>query len=74
MSESIANVDVSEIEITSEMIEAGVAEFYKYDERFAPPEVATIKIFQAMIALLSPASPKSAVLGAEAANVWSPYL
>lgn len=60
--------------ITPEMIEAGVSEFYKYDERFAPPEVAAIKIFRAMIVHLPLEVPRSLVLDAEAAVAWSPYL
>ena len=65
---------LSEIEITPEMIEAGVAEFYEYDERFAPPEVAAIKIFLAMVAHLPSKAPKSLALEAEVARAWSPYL
>jgi len=39
----------TEIEITPEMIEAGLREFYKYDSRFDPEEEAVVRIFNAMI-------------------------
>lgn len=43
----IANV-ADEIEITPEMIEAGVCAFYEFDSRFDGAEVAVARIFQAM--------------------------
>jgi len=41
-----------EIEITPEMIEAGLHEFYTYDSRFDPEEDAVSRIFRAMIQAL----------------------
>jgi hypothetical protein len=38
-----------EIEITPEMIEAGVAEFGRYDSRFGRPTEAVERIFMAML-------------------------
>ena len=58
MSEGIANVDVSEIEITPEMIEAGTEAFCGYDSRFEGPEDVVAEIFQAMV-VASPMGPKT---------------
>ena len=40
--------DDSEIEITPEMIEAGLAEFFAYDSRFQSEEEAVKRIYGAM--------------------------
>ena len=40
--------DSTEIEITPEMIEAGVGEFLGYDSRFEEPRDAVIQIYLAM--------------------------
>lgn len=49
MCEGIANVDVSEIEITPEMIAAGVPELLNYDPRYEPPEAAVERLFAVMV-------------------------
>ena len=43
-----ANVDVSEIEVTPEMIEAGVRAFYVRDWGEEPGEWAVVRIYLAM--------------------------
>ena len=45
-----ANADVTEIEVTPEMIEAGVEALVGYDPRFDLEEDAVKKIFLAMVA------------------------
>ena len=47
--EDVANVDVSETEITPEMIEAGAAAFSEYDPMFDNSESMAIEIFRAMV-------------------------
>jgi hypothetical protein len=44
-----AGAPEAEIEITPEMMEAGVAAFFGYDSRFDPPEVAVEEIHRAMM-------------------------
>ena len=52
MSEGIANVDVSEIEITPEMIKAGVEELDAYDGGYMDgPEETVKKIYRTMEAV-----------------------
>ena len=57
MSEGIANADVSEIEVTPEMIEAGSAVLLMYD----PTEDAATEwvgeIYRAMVAVRKPPAP-----------------
>ena len=48
MSEGIANVDVSEIEVTAEMIEAGTAELRGYDSLEDYPRDWVASIYLAM--------------------------
>jgi hypothetical protein len=62
-----------EIEITPEMIKAGVRAFYNYDERFEPVEMAVIRILQVMVSN-QPVQRMQAVPGAEVASDLSPYL
>jgi len=64
-------VSATEIEITPEMIEAGVGEFYKYDDRFEPVDMAVIKIFRAMAAA---DSRRSVMLACDVVQSLSPYL
>ena len=49
MSEGIANVDVSEIEVTPKMMEVGAAELAAYDPRFDSQEDAARGVFLAMV-------------------------
>ena len=48
--EATGNIDVSEIEVTPEMIEAGVSEFCSFDRRFDDEAEAVRRIFLAMCA------------------------
>ena len=48
MSEGIANVDVSAIEITPAMIEAGVEAWSEYDERFEGADEMIERVYRAM--------------------------
>lgn len=50
-----------EIEITPEMIEAGVDAFVGYDSRFEGPHEIVVEIFEAMITVQS--SPEEQILG-----------
>ena len=51
MSDRIANADISEIEITPDMIEVGVEVFCGHDRRFVAEEETVIQIFKSMIEL-----------------------
>ena len=51
MSERIESVDVSEVEVTPEMIEVGILALYEYDPRFSNEKDIVIKIFSAMTAV-----------------------
>ena len=67
---------LDEIEITPEMIDAGIKEFSAYDYRFEPPAAAVIKIFLSMVrALYLLASPSLQVrLASEVESSLSLYL
>ena len=41
--------ELDEIDITPEMIEAGVDEFCSFDDRYEFPEAAVARVFRAMI-------------------------
>jgi hypothetical protein len=47
--EMAAEAETCEIEITPEMIEAGIEEFCGFDSRFESDEDAVVRIFKAMI-------------------------
>ena len=70
--EDIANVDVPEIEITPEMIEAGALAFSAYDSRFEPIEVAALRVFQSMVEASRVA--RRVELASEVGVHLSPYL
>jgi hypothetical protein len=61
-----------EIEITPKMIEVGVKEFYKHDNRFEPAEAAVAKIVSAMFLL--PEREIRVSLASEVEKSLSPYL
>ncbi len=65
--------DVAEIEITPEMVTAGVAAFYDYDDRFEPVEMAVVRILQAAISTRSTQGTRL-VLGVAVAAALAPYL
>ena len=71
--EGIESVDISEIEVTPEMIEAGTLEFCSFDCRFEPQEAAVVRVFQKMVSL-STLGASRVVLASEAASSLSPYL
>lgn len=62
-----------EIEVTPEMIDAGVRAYSAYDCRFEPCEAAVAKIFLSMQKAL-PGIGKRVVLAPEVARSLSPYL
>ena len=51
MSEGIVNADISEIEVTPKMIEAGVMSLLDYDPDFSNEEDTAVEIFKAMLRL-----------------------
>ncbi len=71
--EDIASVDDPEIEVTSEMIEAGTLAFSSYDCRFEPVEAVVFRVFRSMV-LASTAGESRVVLAPEVARSLSPYL
>jgi len=74
MSKDIANVDLPEIEITAEVIEAGVLAFSSYDCRFEPCEAAVVRVFRSILETASPKIGIRVVLAPEVARHLSPYL
>ena len=68
------NVDVSEIEVTAEMIEAGVLAMSKYDCRFEPPDVAVVRIFRSILETASPKIEIRVVLAPDVERCLFPYL
>ena len=63
-----------EIEVTPEMIEAGVLAFSSYDCRFEPCEAAVLRVFRSMLETASPKIERRVVLAPEVARHLSPYL
>lgn len=51
MFEGIADVNDSEVDVTPEMIEAGLKAMYEYDSRFEPYDNMVHDIFRAMTAV-----------------------
>lgn len=49
MSEGIANAEVPEVEITPEMIEAGVEAWSGYDECFESAGEMILRVYRAMV-------------------------
>ena len=74
MLKAIANVDDPEIEVTPEMIEAGVLAMSKYDCRFEPPDVAVFRIFRSILEMASPEIEIRVVLAPDVERCLSPYL
>ena len=64
----------AEIEVTSEMIEAGLAAMASYDCRFEPSDAAIVRIFRAMLETSSPKIEVRAVLAPDVERYLSPYL
>lgn len=46
-----------DVEITAEMIEAGIAEFLKYDNRFEEVDGVVCRIWRAMFLAMRPSPP-----------------
>lgn len=46
--------DIEELEITPEMIEAGVSEFYSFDPRFEDADAVVVRVFSAMLRTRAP--------------------
>ena len=61
-----------EIEITPEMVAAGVEAFLSFDERFESEAVAVVRVLEAMLAA-SRAPAKVAMLAPEVERSLSPY-
>ena len=70
----IANADVLEIEMTSEVLRAGVVAMSKYDERFEPPDMAVVRILRSILETALPMSEARVVLAPDVERFLSPYL
>ena len=64
----------AEIEVTPEMIDAGLAAMASYDCRFEPPDAAVVRIFRAMLETSSPKIEARVVLAPDVERYLSPYL
>ena len=62
-----------EVEVTPEMIEAGVLALTEHDCRFEPDEMAVLRVFQSMLFSSREAGARVA-LAPEVGQLLSPYL
>ena len=69
----MADRSAHEIEITAEMIKAGIKEFWSFDPRFEPDDIAVIRIFLAMLRV-GQLGAQRVRLASEVGAVLTPYL